>query len=111
MPTVHVLPEDVPPDQPLDQGRGGAHPTHRDIELSLYSILCLELFNHMAEASEYRVCANETCGRFFVRQSGRALHGQHRSKGVKYCSAECAKAQAQRQYRRRNRKRRPPNSS
>jgi hypothetical protein len=107
-PTIHWLWEEDEPGKALDPGRGGAHPTHRDVELSLYSILCLELFNHIAEGSSYRVCANETCGRFFVRQSGRALHGQHRSKGVKYCSVECAKAQAQRQYRRRNRKRRPP---
>lgn len=27
-------------------------------------------------------CANETFGRLFVRQQGRALHGQHLAKGV-----------------------------
>jgi hypothetical protein len=70
-------------------------------DLPLYSLCCLELFNHIVEKATYRRCANETCGRLFVRQSGRAEHGQHRTTGVKYCSAECARAQAQRQYRRR----------
>jgi len=67
----------------------------------LYSVCCAELFNHIVEGAKYKTCANETCGRLFVRQQGRAEHGQHRTRGVKYCSAECAKAQAQRQYRRR----------
>jgi hypothetical protein len=71
--------------------------------LDLYPILCLELFNHMVEEASYRVCANERCGRLFVRQEGRAQFDQRRKTGVKYCSALCAKAQAQREYRRRSR--------
>jgi hypothetical protein len=67
----------------------------------LYAVCCLELFNHMVEAAQVRVCANESCGRPFVRQRGRAEHGQHRVRGVKYCSSHCARAQAQRVYRRR----------
>lgn len=70
-------------------------------EIPLFSILCLELFNHIVEEAAYRRCANQKCERLFVRQSGRALHGQHRTRGVKYCSASCARAQAQREYRRR----------
>lgn len=72
-----------------------------DGELPLFSVLCLELFNHIVEEATYKRCANETCGRYFVRQRGRSQHGQHRTRGVKYCSAECARMQASRQYRRR----------
>jgi hypothetical protein len=67
----------------------------------LYSTCCLELYNHILEHATYRQCANDRCRRIFVRQTGRAEHGQHRSKGVKYCSNHCARAQAQREYRRR----------
>jgi hypothetical protein len=68
---------------------------------SLWFVLCLELFNHIVDNSHYRLCHNKTCGRLFVLQEGRAAHGQHRTRGVKYCSADCARAQAQREYRRR----------
>jgi hypothetical protein len=68
---------------------------------TLYEACCLQLYIHIAENATYRVCANESCGRLFVRQSGRAKYGQHRTGGVKYCTVECARAQAQRQYRRR----------
>ena len=93
-PRVTWLHSDSPAATPY--GRGSE-------SISLFSICALELFNHMCENAAYRRCANETCGRFFVRQKGRAVHGQHRTSGVKYCSAECARAQAQRAYRRRKR--------
>lgn len=73
--------------------------------IPLYSICCLELFNHIAEEAEYRVCANEKCGRTFVRQAGRAQHDQYHRRGVKYCSTLCARAQAQRMHRARARER------
>lgn len=98
-PTVHWEGGDQKP----RPGFGGAHPSHRDAHLPLYAVLCLELFNHICEGATYRLCANETCGRQFVRQHGRAAHGQHRSQGVMYCSARCARAQAQRRYRLRKR--------
>ena len=41
--------------------------------VGLYSFCCLELFNHIAENAAYQRCANETCGRLFVRQRGRSV--------------------------------------
>jgi hypothetical protein len=70
-------------------------------EAPLYAVCCLELFNHLVEHAQVRRCANERCGRPFARQRGRAEHGQYRLRGVKYCSTYCARAQAQRAYRRR----------
>lgn len=70
------------------------HPT-------IYSVAFLQLYNHMAEGATVRQCANETCQRPFVRQRGRAEYGQHRTSGIKYCTRECARAQAQRELRRR----------
>ena len=70
----------------------------------LFEACALELFNHIAEGATYRTCANETCGKTFVRQQGRAQYGQNRTTGeLLYCSASCARAQAQRRYRRRHR--------
>ena len=65
-----------------------------------YSLLCLQFANDVAELAHFGRCANESCGRLFVRQRGRALKGQHRSDAL-YCDKHCAKAQAQRKYRRR----------
>jgi hypothetical protein len=48
-----------------------------------------------------KVCANEKCGREFRWQEGRAKQGQYRTKGVRFCSLQCAAAQVQREYRRR----------
>ena len=67
----------------------------------LFAVCCLELFNHIAEGAIYGTCANESCGRWFVRQQGRAEHDQRRRTGVKYCSHACARQQTQRSYRRR----------
>ncbi|MGR8012283.1 hypothetical protein [Streptomyces hypolithicus] len=68
---------------------------------TIYSVAFLQLYNHMAEGATVRQCANETCQRPFVRQRGRAEYGQHRTSGIKYCTRECARAQAQRELRRR----------
>jgi hypothetical protein len=70
---------------------------------NLYCALTLQLMNEMAVSSTFRRCANETHqGGLFVRQRGGSRYGQHRS-DAQYCSPECARMQAQRQYRRRKR--------
>jgi hypothetical protein len=71
------------------------------LETPLYAICCLELFNHIVEGAEVKMCASDRCGRPFARQRGRAERGQYRLRGVKFCSTYCARAQAQRAYRRR----------
>lgn len=72
---------------------------------SLASALMVQLHNLMVDGLQIRRCANETCGRPFTRQRGHALKGQYRNTGVIYCDAACAKAQMQREYRRRKRQR------
>jgi hypothetical protein len=71
----------------------------------LASALMVQLHNLIVDGLPIRRCANETCGRPFTRQRGRSLRGRSRQTGVIYCDAACAKAQLQREYRRRNRQR------
>lgn len=90
-PRLRVFTDDEPP------------PGEGNHDVGLWTVCCLELFNHILERAAYKVCSNETCGRLFVRQEGRSAHGQFRMTGVKYCSWSCSRAQAQRQSRRRKR--------
>jgi hypothetical protein len=57
--------------------------------------LAAQVFNLIVEGLPVRVCVNETCQSRFVRQSGRSRKNQQRTTGVVFCSAACAKAQAQ----------------
>lgn len=70
---------------------------------TLFGFLCLQIANFIAEGASLRPCRNESCGRWFSRQSGRAEFGQHRTTGVLYCSASCARTQGSREWRRRKR--------
>ncbi|GGK43330.1 hypothetical protein GCM10010124_40120 [Pilimelia terevasa] len=74
---------------------------------SVYSVAFLHLYNHIVEEATVRHCANEPCRRPFVRQRGRSEFGHNRTAGVLYCSRECARAQAQRELRRRRRTQQP----
>lgn len=85
----------------------GRHPAEEfnigDVYTTLYSAATLQLVNDISSEETFRRCANETCGRPFVRQLGRADYGHYRSEGVRFCSKWCARAQVQREYRRRKR--------
>jgi hypothetical protein len=68
-------------------------------EVTAYEAMALQLFNDVAARTPYQRCANEKCGRLFLRHQGRAEYGQHRRIGAMYCSLDCANAQKQRNYR------------
>jgi hypothetical protein len=72
-------------------------------ETSLYRAAMLQLVNDLAANETIHYCANETCGRPFVRQLGRSTYGGHRRSGTLYCTSRCARAQYQREKRRRDR--------
>jgi hypothetical protein len=72
-------------------------------EASLYTAAMLQLVNDLAANETVHRCANETCGRPFVRQLGRSTYGGHRRSGTLYCTSTCARAQYQREKRRRDR--------
>lgn len=97
-PRVDPVLERTSDDRPVHAARAAA-PT-------LFWLCALELYNHIAESARYKICENQNCGRLYVRQQGRARFGQHRMTATKYCSAECARAQAQRDYRARERAKR-----
>lgn len=77
------------------------HPLVEEEGATLFGASCVQLYNHILEGARYKVCMNESCAQIFVRQQGRAAKDQRKSEGVKYCSSKCARAQAQRELRRR----------
>lgn len=84
------------------------YPFGADTAVNVYQAACLLLANDIAERVPYGHCANERCGRLFSRQRGRSESDQYRRKGVIYCSANCARAQAQRNVRRNKKTERRP---
>ena len=85
------------------EGRMAADEGLSTDDVNVYQAMCLQLANHIAENATYRRCANEPCGRRFVRQRGGAKFGQHHTSSVLYCTPQCARAQASRALRRRKR--------
>ncbi len=86
----------------IDVGRGRS-PVLAD--LTAYSVSALQLLNDLAAETPLRNCGNERCPvGAFTRQRGRSQYGQHRTAGIKYCSSSCARAQGERERRRRNAK-------
>jgi hypothetical protein len=92
----HVRVEIQAGDQPSDDFDIGR------VRSTLYGVAMLQLVNDLGEAVHFVKCANETCGRLFARQRGRTQYGGHRMEGVLYCSSTCARAQYQREKRRRD---------
>lgn len=73
-PTVYIdrkEPSDGSRNEPISIELGFVHsmPTRA---APLFPVCCLELYNHILEQARFQICANETCGRHFVRQSGRS---------------------------------------
>lgn len=71
--------------------------------VNLFNLACLQMARYVAMEAELKRCANDRCRKPFSVQRGRARddYGQHRSRGVRYCSKLCAKAQSERDRRRR----------
>jgi len=80
------------------------HIVTEDVQVpSIYNVVAAQIINDIHDGTQILTCQNETCRRKFTKQRGRAEYGAYRSKGVLYCSKTCAKAQAQRELRRRRR--------
>lgn len=74
---------------------------HEGRNYSTYNLLALQLSNDVATNSDLHVC--QRCEQLFIKQDGRAIHGQGRKTGSKYCSKTCASAAASASYRERRR--------
>jgi hypothetical protein len=70
-------------------------------QVTLYEAACLQLWNLMADGIPIKDCANDRCSNSFGHQYDDTKRTQHRSRGVLYCSQRCARAQAERERRRR----------
>lgn|GEM_PF-4105164 len=88
-------------DDTEERTRYGSVTRPESSDVTLFEVLAVELFSHVVENASYKLCANPTCQRMFVRQDGGASFRQSRTRGVLYCSRVCANAVAQRRYRQR----------
>lgn len=91
---------------------GAALPMSEDLAAPAYTlgdVICLQLWNAIASDTDYRRCANKTCGRVFDKQRG-GPGPRHRSDAL-YCSRSCARAQASRDWRKRRTDSRPKEDS
>jgi hypothetical protein len=72
-PTIQVIPTQMEhtPFEPFEDCR----------RARLESVLALQFYQHIAEEDVYRRCDN-ACGRPFIRQFGRSVQCQYRTKGV-----------------------------
>jgi len=71
-------------------------------QVSLYQAVCMAVYADLTSPKlAYTRCGNETCNTLFIHR--RVGSGDNRgwTTGQKYCTPECARMQAQRQYRRR----------
>lgn len=106
--TMRIALDGFSPRMWITDGEGnpayGAMVSSAPSDVTLFEILVLELFRHIAEDAVFKTCENEMCRRTFVRQEGGSAHGQSRLKGVRYCSRLCAKAVSQRRYRQRHKR-------
>jgi hypothetical protein len=95
----HIRIEAIAVDEPDDELAFGPS----GLDTSLYSAGMLQLVNDLVAGETVHRCANELCRKQFIRQLGRSRFGGHRKVGTRYCSNTCARAQYQREKRRRDR--------
>jgi hypothetical protein len=65
-----------------------------------FTVMAIQLWNHMLTRARYLRCENEHCQVWFVQQVGRSRSKGLSHKDARYCSHKCAKAQYQRNRRR-----------
>lgn len=76
------------------------NPDFLPLRTGLLGGLCLQLAElAVMNPKRFKLCANATCGRRFLRQRGRAKERQLHTKGVIYCSTQCASQQSSRAWR------------
>lgn len=71
-------------------------------QVSLYQAVAMAVYADLTSPRlAYTRCGNETCSTLFVQRRTQSGDNRGWTTGQKYCTPECARMQAQRQYRRR----------